>query len=141
MGKAIAVASIVVLCSFTFVLLQLWSRKRTTLPPHGPAPILETRQNGDVVAVDIRLNVFERRLRAEEQRWVKLTADLKASQEEREALKDQVKKLQSELALLQKQVSARPPQPVEPPPDTPPPDTPTPAVPPVTPAPIPAPPP
>ena len=123
MGRAILVASVVVVCSFTFVLLQLWSRKRPVATTRGPVPILETRENGDIVSVDIKLALFERRLRAEEQRWIKLTADMDAMRKERDELRAEVERLQSDVTRLRRQVNARPqpaerPRPVVPPPDT-----------------------
>ena len=123
MGRAILVASIVVVCSFTFVLLQLWSRKRPGVTTRGPVPILETRENGDIVSVDIKLALFERRLRAEEQRWIKLAADMDAMRTERDKLRAEVERLQSDVSRLRRQVNARPqpaerPRPVVPAPDT-----------------------
>lgn len=108
MGRAIVVAAILVLCSYSFVLWQLTrSRPRSSKPESGPAPVLDTRLDGSVYALNLDIEKLERRLAKEEERTGKLMGDLGALREERDALQQQVEDLESDLRRLRRQVNER----------------------------------
>jgi hypothetical protein len=109
MGRAIAILTIIVLCSFGFVGLQLWFRRAASPPaPSGPAPLLENMDDGSLYAVGLRLSRFEERLMASEKRDGKLAEDLDASRQENDALRRQIDDLQAEVRRLRRQVAERP---------------------------------
>jgi septal ring factor EnvC (AmiA/AmiB activator) len=116
MGRLIAVLSLVVVCSFTFVILHLWLRRPAQAgPPPGTPPLLEVREDGSIYAVSIQLEQFERRLMEEEQRTIDLRAKLDVEQEERAAVTQQVEELQGAIRQLRRELErATVPPPVDP---------------------------
>jgi small-conductance mechanosensitive channel len=113
MGRAIAVAFLLVVFSIGFVLLQLWTRRSATPPPSARRqPMFVTRDDGSVYAVSLQLTQFEQRLVEEEERSRKLLQEVDAVRKEREALTKDVAQLQEELRRLRRQVT----QPAAPPP-------------------------
>ena len=113
MGRAIAVAFLLVVFSIGCVLLQLWTRRSTAPPPSARRqPLFVTRDDGSVYAVSLQLTQFEQRLVEEEERSRKLLQEVDAVRKEREALTKDVEQLQEELRRLRRQVA----QPVTPPP-------------------------
>lgn len=121
MGRAITIASFLVLCSFAFVFYQLWIRKPASAAPlRGPAPLLETRGDGSVYEVTLEIERLEKRLVDEEKRSLKLQADLDATRKEREELQKTVEDLRGDLRRLSRQVNQRAPTPPEPAPTPPP---------------------
>lgn len=128
MGRAITIASVIVLCSFAFVFYQLWIRRPASASPaRGPVPVLETREDGSVYDISTEIEAFEKRLMAEEARWNKLNTELEALRKEREELRKTVEDLQGDVRRLRRQVTERNTPPAQPRP------TPTPVTPPVTP--------
>jgi len=122
-GKLIAGMTVVVLCSFAFVLLHLTLRRPAGASTvRGPAPVLETRDDGSVVALDVQLSVFEQRLMEAEKRSEELGRELQEARKERGDLEQKVESLQSEVRKLRRQAAGPhlPPgaeeQPSEPPP-------------------------
>lgn len=108
MGRAITIASVLVLCSFAFVFYQLWIRRPASASPvRGPAQMLETREDGSVYAVSTEIDRFEKRLIEEEKRWVKLEAELQAMRKEREELRKTIEDLQGDVRRLRRQVAER----------------------------------
>lgn len=116
MGRAITIASILVFCSFAFVLYQLWIRRPVSASPtpRGPAPLLESRADGSVYAVSVEIDKLEKRLIDEEKRWVKLETELEAMRKQREELQKSVEELQGEVRRLRRQVNERNTPPAEP---------------------------
>ena len=109
MGKAIAFVSLIVLCSFGFVLFQLLRHvPRGASAPAGPAPMLVNREDGTVYDVSLQLSRFERRLMEEEKRSQQLRDELDALRTERDTLNGQVEELQGEVRRLRRQVSETP---------------------------------
>ncbi len=117
MGRAILVVSIIVLCSFIFVLLQLWQRAPAGVvpAPAGGAPVLEMRDDGSVYAVSLRLKRLEERLMEAEKRAVDLEQSLTSARTERDELKGQVNRLEGEVSRLQRRLEEASPQSVLPP--------------------------
>lgn len=117
MGRAIAIAFILVVFSFGFVLLQLWNRRSTSPPPSARRqPMFVTRDDGSVYAVSLQLTQFEQRLVEEEERSRKLLEEVSTVRKEREELTKTVELLQEELRRLRRQVT----QPAAPAPGIPP---------------------
>src|SRR5438874_2558452 len=109
MGRAIAVLSMIVLCSFAFVLLHLTLRKPARAAGlRGPAPVLETREDGSVSSVDIQLSIFEQRLMDAERRSERLATELQQEKKDRQQMEDQVAGLQAELKRLRRQPVGEP---------------------------------
>ena len=112
MGRAITIASFLVLFSFAFVFYQLWIRRPAGAgTSRGSAPILETREDGSVYAVSLEIDKFEKRLMEDETRWVKLQTELEAMRKEREELKKTIEGLQGDVRRLRRQVNERGPAP------------------------------
>ena len=134
MGKAIAFVSLIVLCSFGFVLFQLLRHvPKGASAPAGPAPVLVNRDDGTVYDVSLDLARIERRVIEEEKRSQQLQEELDTIRQERDGLVGQVEDLQAEVRRLRRQVSELPTQ--RPEPSQPPRATPTPGNAPVTPIP------
>jgi septal ring factor EnvC (AmiA/AmiB activator) len=115
MGKAIILLSIVVLCSFAFVLSQLMrSQPRRD---NGPAasPLMESADDGSIYSVGSRLRRYEERLVEEERRSQKQQADLERSRQENQALRRQLDELAEEVRALRAELQDRPIPPLEPP--------------------------
>jgi septal ring factor EnvC (AmiA/AmiB activator) len=108
MGRAIVISALLVLCSFAFVFVQLWVRRPAVAGPlRSPNTVLETREDGSVYAVSLQIEKFEKRLAAEEKRWIQLQTDLEAIRKERDELKTSLEDVQSELRRLRRQVAER----------------------------------
>jgi len=110
MGKAIAILTVVVACSITFVLVQLALRRPAdaAMPAPGPAPLLETRPDGSVYAVSLRIQRLEERLIEEEERSGRLVGQVETLRRERERLGEQVTRLQLELAQIRLRLTTIP---------------------------------
>jgi hypothetical protein len=111
LGRLILAMSILVLCSFAFVVLHLTLRR----PAHaagtrGPAPILETREDGSVVAVDVQLSIFEQRLMEAEKQSARLAQELEKARKEREQLQERVDTLQTEVRRLRRPAAGPAPE-------------------------------
>lgn len=125
MGRAIAIAFLIVLLSIGFVLLQLWTRRPTGVTASTPPrtqPMFATRDDGSVYAVSLQLTQFEKRLVEEEERSRKLLQELEVIRKERTELGQQVDQLQGEIQRLRRQLAERErpaPPPAAPPGDTP----------------------
>jgi septal ring factor EnvC (AmiA/AmiB activator) len=109
MLRAIIVVFFIVVLAFAFVALQVVPRHgpRST-GPAGPAPLLETRDDGSVYAVSLEMEQLERRLIENEERSRKLSQDLAAAKKERDDLAGEVDDLQNQMAALRRQVNQRP---------------------------------
>lgn len=108
MGKAIAAVSILLVCSFCWVLWSLWSRR----PPErraaaGPPPLVESRPDGSITSVTTRIDVLERRLMEQEARAGELQAQVNSGVEERQRLTEQIQGLQAEIRRLRTHVTDR----------------------------------
>lgn len=124
MGRAIAVAFLVVVLSIGFVLLQLWTRRSAAAPaPARRQQMFVTRDDGSVYAVSLQLTQFEKRLMEEEERTRRLLDELATLRTERAMLDRRVEELQEEVRRLRRQVTppATPPgpQPEDPAPNPP----------------------
>jgi septal ring factor EnvC (AmiA/AmiB activator) len=111
MGRAIVVLSIIVLCSFAFVLAQLLLRRGHGSPTTLAAPMMATDEDGTVYAVKAKLERFERRLMDSEKRSGALMQQVSTLETEREQLRGQVEELRSEIRKLRKQLSPAPTRP------------------------------
>src|ERR1051325_2255801 len=111
MGKAIAVLFLMVVCSFSFVLLHLWLRKpagAAETPRAAPA-LLETREDGSLYSVRLRLQECARRLMDWGRRAVSLKGELDAMRKDRDQLQGQVDDLQDDVRRLRRQIAASKP--------------------------------
>jgi hypothetical protein len=109
MLRAIIVVFFIVVLAFAFVVLQFMPhRGARAAAPVGPAPLLETREDGSVYAVSLELDQLERRLMENEERSRRLNQDLAVAKKERDDLQSQVEDLQGEVDSLRRQMSQRP---------------------------------
>jgi hypothetical protein len=115
MGKAIAVMTMIVMCSFAFVVLHLTLRKPAGASNlRGPGPLLEVREDGSIAAVDVQMSLFEQRLIDAEKRSLKLEQELEAARKDREELETRVTELQGEVRRLRRPTVPPRPRPDEP---------------------------
>lgn len=110
MLRAIIVVFFIVVLAFAFVVLQFVPHRgtRSVAAPSGPAPLLETRDDGSVYAVGLEMDQLERRIVENEERSRKLAQDLAAAQKERDDLATEVDDLRNQVASLRRQVNQRP---------------------------------
>ena len=128
MLRAIIVVFFIVVLAFAFVVLQFLPHRgtRAAAGPSGPAPLLETRDDGSVYAVSLEMEQLERRIVENEERSRKLAQDLAAAQKERDDLANEVDDLRNQVSSLRRQVNQRPAPTPRPTPPTNGPDTGTP---------------
>lgn len=111
MLRAIIVVFFIVVLAFAFVVLQFVPHRGTrsaATGPSGPAPLLETRDDGSVYAVSLEMEQLERRIVENEERSRKLAQDLAAAQKERDDLSNEVDDLRNQVSSLRRQVNQRP---------------------------------
>lgn len=114
MGRAILIVSLIVVCSFIFVALQLRSRMPAgAVPSAGPTPVLETREDGSIYSVGLRIERLEQRLVESEKRTVELEQALTDARGDRAGLQQQVKDLEGRVEKLKQDLEK-----VSSPPDT-----------------------
>ncbi len=118
MARAIAVLTLIVVCSVAFVLLML-TRQTPAAPSArrtGASPPLEMREDGTLYSVGLQVSRLEDRIVDQEKRAVKVQEDLGTVRKERDTLAGQVASLQEEVRRLRRQISE--PRPVTPAPIT-----------------------
>src|SRR5688572_1736094 len=105
MVRAIIVLTIVVICSFGFVLLQLLMRAPAAASNTAPtAPMLRGTEEGGVISVDLMLQRLEKRVQEGEEQSAALRKDLNDSRTESEALRLKVASLESDIRRLRRQL-------------------------------------
>lgn len=116
MLRAIIVAFFIVVVCFAFVVLQFMPRhgSRAGTASTGPAPLLETREDGSVYAVSLEMTQLERRLLDDEERSRKLQQELAATRKQRDDLEARIDELQDQIETLRRQVNQRPTAPPRP---------------------------
>lgn len=110
MGRAIALLSLLVLCSFAAVLLHLSLRRPSAegpRPPQGAPQMLQVRADGTVYSISLQISRLEDRLMEEEKRSLALQSQLHAEQEEREVLRGSIASLHAELRRLRERLESR----------------------------------
>jgi septal ring factor EnvC (AmiA/AmiB activator) len=116
MVRAIIVLTIVVVCSFAFVLLQLLMRAPAAASPNTPAaPMLRGTEDGAVISVDLQLQRLEKRVQVSEEESASLRKELDDSRIESEALRQKVAGLESDLRRLRRQLDDASQPPTQPP--------------------------
>jgi septal ring factor EnvC (AmiA/AmiB activator) len=115
MVRAIIVLTIVVVCSFAFVLLQLLMRAPAAASPSAPAaPMLRGTEDGGVISVDLMIQRLEKRVQDGEEQAAGLRKDLDDSRTESEALRQKVTGLEGEVRRLRRQLDQASQPPTQP---------------------------
>ena len=115
MGKAIIVLSVVVLFCFAFVLAQLsWGEGPGGDGEALAAPLLESREDGSVYSVGLRVRGIEDRVLDEEKRSQKLRAELDLARKDNRELRGQIEMLVGEIRDLRRDLDEKTRIPMEP---------------------------